>query len=61
VLGLEGAAFALPALTIIACAATADHRGPFWIEADRNGEHSIFVLRLFLATIACIARGHPAR
>jgi diguanylate cyclase (GGDEF)-like protein/PAS domain S-box-containing protein len=54
-LGLEGAVFALPALTVIACVATAYDHGPIWLKAGTNPERRIFVLQIFLCTVAAIA------
>ncbi len=55
VLGLEGAVFALPALTFVACLATANGSGPIWIRAELPLEQRIFILQLFLCTAAAVA------
>lgn len=54
-MGLEGAAIALPSLTVIACAAFASGRGPLWLYAVPTMEHRIFLLQIFLATLAAVA------
>ena len=54
-LGLEGAVFALPILTIVACAATARGRGPIWLNPALDTPQRILVLQTFLCSVAAVA------
>ncbi|HKO12634.1 MAG TPA: diguanylate cyclase [Acidobacteriaceae bacterium] len=54
-MGLEGAALAVPALTIISCAALAHQVGPLWLDTRLSFAHRVFLLQVFLATVTAVA------
>lgn len=54
-LGLEGAVFALPAVTIVACVATAGGHGPIWIRSGHSPAHYTLLLQIFLCTVSGVA------
>ncbi|MFC5860814.1 diguanylate cyclase [Acidicapsa dinghuensis] len=54
-LGLEGAVFALPIVTVVACLATAQGRGPIWLKSGTDIHHSTLVLQIFLCAVSAVA------
>lgn len=54
-MGLEGAALALPAVAIIACATLAFGKGPLWLDYQASLANRIFVTQVFLATVIAVA------
>lgn len=54
-LGLEGAVFALPIVTVVACLATAHGHGPIWLKAGPSITHRTLILQIFLCTVSAVA------
>ena len=54
-MGLEGAAIALPSITIMACATLAYRWGPLWLDRQPAVSDRIFLMQIFLATVVTVA------
>ncbi|HKR26969.1 MAG TPA: diguanylate cyclase [Acidobacteriaceae bacterium] len=54
-MGLEGAAIALPSITIMACTTLAYRWGPLWVDHEPAASDRIFLMQVFLATVVAVA------